>query len=172
MIEIRRLRADEADRFHALRLRGLEESPAAFASTLEEDLALSSDSVRARFPSAEDRFVLGAFDEAGALVGAVGFSRETKRKLRHWGKGWGMYVAPEARGRGVGRALVVRLLEECRRVEGLEQVVLEVATEAVAARALYRACGFEPFALQCDAMRDGERSYDVEHLVRRLRDTA
>ena len=168
MTTIRRLAAEEADVFHELRLRGLAEAPVAFAATLDEDAALSIDAVRTRFPVESDRFVLGAFEEDGALVGAIGFSREARTKLRHWGRGWAMYVAPEARGQGIGRALLERLVAECRTVDGLEQIVLEVATDSVAARRLYHACGFVPFGLQRRAMRDGEAYTDVEHLALEL----
>ena len=101
---MRPLDAAEAGAFQALRLRGLREDPAPFAATYEEDAALSPEAVRDRFPAEEERFVLGAFDGAGRLVGAVGFSRERRAKTRHWGEVWGMYVAAEARGRAIWRA--------------------------------------------------------------------
>lgn len=53
-----------------------------------------------------------------------------------------VYVAPEARGRGAGRALLGRLLEEAQRA-GLRQVVAVVSvTEDPASVALHRAFGF------------------------------
>jgi phosphinothricin acetyltransferase len=53
-----------------------------------------------------------------------------------------VYVDPSARGRGHGRALLERLLEEARRA-GLREVVAVVAvTEDAASVALHRACGF------------------------------
>ena len=52
-----------------------------------------------------------------------------------------MYVAPEARGRGVGRALLARLEDEARAL-GLTRVVLETGTRQAQALALYRRAGF------------------------------
>ncbi len=53
-----------------------------------------------------------------------------------------VYVDPAALGRGHGRALLERLLEEARRA-GLREVVAVVAvTEDPASVALHRACGF------------------------------
>jgi len=49
-------------------------------------------------------------------------------------------VLPALRGRGLGRWLLERLLDEAQR--GLRQVVLEVRAGNVAAQALYRAAGF------------------------------
>src|SRR4051812_35376492 len=107
---VRALEHSEAEIFHELRLRGLREDPGPFAATYEEDAALSLESVRNRFPVDEDRFVLGAFDTAGQLAGVVGFSREQRSKLHHWGVVWGMYVVPEARGQGVGQSLMAELV--------------------------------------------------------------
>ena len=52
-----------------------------------------------------------------------------------------MYVAPEARGRGVGRALLARLEGEAR-ARGLARLVLETGTRQHEALALYRRAGF------------------------------
>lgn len=52
-----------------------------------------------------------------------------------------MYVAPEARGQGVGRALLARLEDEARAL-GLSRVVLETGTRQAKALALYRRAGY------------------------------
>lgn len=52
-----------------------------------------------------------------------------------------MYVAPEARGLGIGRALLVRLEAEARTL-GLDRLVLETGTRQAEALALYRRAGF------------------------------
>lgn len=52
-----------------------------------------------------------------------------------------MYVAPEARGRGIGRALLTRLEDEARAL-GLRRLVLETGTRQAEALALYRRAGF------------------------------
>jgi putative acetyltransferase len=54
-----------------------------------------------------------------------------------------MYVAPEARGLGVGRALLVALEEETRRL-GLKRLVLETAIRQASAISLYESYGFTP----------------------------
>ena len=81
---------------------------------------------------------------------------------------WGMYVIPEARGLGVGRELMTALIERCQRLDGLEQIVLAVATVAKPARRLYESVGFETFGVQKDAMKEGDKYYDVEYMVLRL----
>ena len=57
-----------------------------------------------------------------------------------------MYVAPEARGQGIGGALVERLEREARRL-GLTRLVLETGTRQHEALALYRRTGYVPIPL-------------------------
>ena len=52
-----------------------------------------------------------------------------------------MYVAPEARGQGLGRQLVDALEAEARAL-GVKKLVLETGTRQHAALALYRKAGF------------------------------
>lgn len=52
-----------------------------------------------------------------------------------------MYVKPEARGKGIGRAIVSALEAESRRL-GVGRMVLETGTRQAAAQALYEKMGF------------------------------
>ena len=52
-----------------------------------------------------------------------------------------MYVAPEVRGQGIGRALLTRLEAEAHAL-GLARLVLETGTRQTEALALYRRAGF------------------------------
>jgi len=52
-----------------------------------------------------------------------------------------MYVAPEVRGQGVGRALLAQLEAEASAL-GVTRLVLETGTRQLAALALYRRAGF------------------------------
>ncbi|HEX2208494.1 MAG TPA: GNAT family N-acetyltransferase, partial [Longimicrobium sp.] len=126
MGSIRILTADDAAAYQALRLYGLRESPAAFGSTYENEVDIPLPDVAerlARGTGGED-VAFGAFDDGGALVGVIALHRQTGPKSRHRGSVWGMYVAPQARGRGVGRALLDALIAHARTVEGLERLTL------------------------------------------------
>lgn len=57
-----------------------------------------------------------------------------------------MYIAPSARGLGLGRRLVQALEVEARAL-GVRRLVLETGFRQVAALALYRKTGFEPIPL-------------------------
>lgn len=169
---IRILTAGDAAAYQALRLHGLRESPAAFGSTYENEAGIPLEEIAehlARGAGGED-VILGAFDDdGGALVGLAGLRRGTSLKTRHRGGVWGMYVAPEARGRGVGRALVSALIAHARALQGVERLVLGVESGNDAARALYHACGFVTYAIDPDAYKLDGRYWDSEMMTLDLR---
>ena len=119
----------------------------------------------ARTPTA--KIVFGAFAN-GALVGVVGCVQESRAKSRHKAVIWGMYVAPEARGQGVGRALVDRAVLEARAWPNVERIVLSTVERATAALALYRSAGFKPYAREVDAFRQNGRSDTLEFFALEL----
>lgn len=146
-VEIRELAPPDAGAFQALRLEGLVECPSAFASSHEEEIETPIAAVAERLAGAADRCVIGAF-QGRDLVGIVGLERMRKKKLAHKAHIWGMYVAPHARRRRVGHALVVRALERAASMRGVLQVTLGVNASNRPALALYEALGFEPFGLE------------------------
>ena len=92
----------------ALRLRALEDAPDAFASTLERELAFPDRVWRRRLLTGYQALAF----EGDALLGtATGIPDGQERRGREV---VAMWVAPEARGRGVGRALIGSLIEWAR----------------------------------------------------------
>jgi ribosomal protein S18 acetylase RimI-like enzyme len=164
-MEIRLIRPDEAELFQAFRLRGLKESPAAFAATIEEQETMSAEQVKNRFSCSDESFVFGAFDGQAAPAGMAGFYREPRVKYRHKGVLWGMYVEPDARRNGIGRALLEAIVARAGKMAGLEQIGLDVVTGMEAARSLYRAYGFRVFGMESRAMKQENSYFDVEHMV-------
>lgn len=166
---IHRLGEDDAGVFRELRLRALRESPEAFGSSYEETVAHPLASMAQRLrpdPDAPDDFVLGAF--APALVGMVGFRREPRLKTRHKGAIWGMYVAREMQGSGIGRALLEQVIEEARKQPGLEQITLYVVSSNLAARHLYASCGFTVYGVEPRALKLDGRYFDEDLMILQL----
>lgn len=156
---VRRLQETDAARYAALRLRGLREHPEAFTSSAEEEqgrpLAWAEGRLRAD-PSCPHDFFLGAF-VAEDLRGVVGLQGRYRAKERHNATVVGLYVAPEAAGQGLGRALMEALIARARALPTLAQLDLTVTEGNAVARALYERCGFTVFGVQPDAIRlDGQ----------------
>ena len=169
-MEVRTLTESDVGIYWDLRLRALKEEPAAFLTSYTEAKQRSLESVAERLRSeanTPDSFTLGAFPEE-QIAGMVGFYREKAEKCRHKGSIWGMYVTPEARGHGLGRALMSEAIARARSLPDLEQIQLGVVVTQTAARRLYVSLGFEPFGLEKRAVKIGDRYFDEEMMALQL----
>jgi ribosomal protein S18 acetylase RimI-like enzyme len=167
-VETRILTAEDAAAYWQLRLEGLEREPLSFATTPQEHRKTTLEEAAERLGSNPDEaFVMGVF-RAGELVGVAGFFRYQGTKVRHKGRIWGVYVSGSWRGQGLGRALLVAVLDRIRACPGVEQVTLTVVKGLVAARALYCSLGFEPYGMEPHGLKVGDRYLDDEHMVLQL----
>ncbi len=122
----------------ALRLRAIADAPDAFGSTLEDTRAYTDDHWR-RLVSGSEGPVFVAVD-GPSWIGMVRTYPDEDDATPHVG---GLWVAPEARGRGVGRLLVETFLAWARGT-GAVEVRLWVTETNAPAVALYRSMGFAP----------------------------
>ena len=142
-MEIQRLTQRDLARFRAVRLRSLRDAPAAFGTTAEEAAAWPRE-VWARLFSGLLAFVAV---ESGQDVGLVrGAPDREVAKAARLGSLW---VAPEARGRGLGAQLVGAVVDWAR-LNRADSIELWVMTTNERARRLYERCGFE--------VKDGHRA--------------
>jgi len=95
--------------------------------------------------------------EGERVIGWLSISREEQRAVRHVAT-FGMGVAADRRGRGVGSALLAEALAWARRM-GVEKVELTVYPRNVAGAALYRAFGFVD---EGRLVRHSKKSYGYE----------
>lgn len=161
---IRPLTPADAQRFQAVRLRGLTEDAAAFASSFEEECDRPIEAIEAQLAPRPDGAIFGAF-EGDALLGVVGVQREGMRKLAHKGVLWGMYVVPEGRAMGTARRLLAAALDHAWTRLQLSQVNLSALTSNEAALRLYRSIGFEVFGTERGSLRIGDHVHDEHHMV-------
>jgi ribosomal protein S18 acetylase RimI-like enzyme len=159
---IRTLTADDAEKYRPFRLRSLREHPEAFGSSYEDDVQKSMALTRERL--APGGF-LGAFDSFGEIVGAVGLVQEAGIKVKHIGTVIGMYVIPEAAGNGLGKLLLLKLIERTRLASGIEQMILTVTSSNINALQLYQNAGFEVFGQERRAMKVGNEYFDKTHMI-------
>lgn len=114
--------------------------------------------------------MLGAFADS-QLVGIASLLRNQGAKSRHKGLIVGVYVKEGWRAKGVGRALLTKLLDIARSQPGLERVTLTVGTSQAAAKRLYLSLGFEVYGLERRALKVGENYFDQELMVLPLKPT-
>lgn len=138
---VRRVRADDAEALRALRLTALSSDPDAFGSTYERETAKPAEKWVVRAESASDgpdEFIAVA-DADGRLVGmAGGYRPDEAPEDRIF---WGLWVAPETRGHGLG-ARLVRAVATWAEQANAERLTLWVVTTNTPAVSLYRGLGF------------------------------
>jgi len=164
---IRTVTAADAAAYQALRLRALQEHPEAFGSDYADEAIRPLAAVAERLQDLPERFMLGAWQDE-ELIGMVAFGQSPGKKVRHRGSIGGMYIALEARGRGIGRALINGLVERARPLPHLEEITLAVTVGNAAARGLYVATGFEPAHVEKRYIKLADRYYDIEWMTLRF----
>jgi ribosomal protein S18 acetylase RimI-like enzyme len=135
---VREIGPEEWRIWRALRLRALEEAPEAFASTLASTLEREAQDGEA--------YWRGYFTRSGpTLIAEVdGAPAGMARVVVEDGAAhlYSMWVAPEARGRGVGALLIATSIEWLARHHPGMTLLLEVVETNLPARRLYERCGF------------------------------
>ena len=132
------LKLTETDwrRYRDIRLRALQDTPDAFASTYADESGFSEQKWRERLSGAAVTFLAeNDGTDVGMATGAPYVGKSGTVGL------FGMWVAPSARRLGCGVALVGAVVGwACE--TGFGQVALDVADQNAAAIALYRRAGF------------------------------
>ena len=123
-------------RVRAVRLRALADTPDAFASTLDHELGMPDEQWPRRLATRDAATFIAVSDDHDIGI-AVGAALADAAGL------FAMWVAPEARGKGAGDALV-RAVIVWARDNGHERLVLEVGDWNRSAIDLYRRNGFRP----------------------------
>ncbi len=168
MITVRQLTKDDIGSFRRVRLLGLQESPTAFGASYAQEEKMPVEEMATRIAGTADRWVLGAFKE-DELTGVIGFVRDGGDKSRHKGFIWGMYVAPEFRGMGFGRALFEATLVRIDSLPGFRSVRLSVVTSNRGALRLYEKFGFVRYGEEVEALCVNGVFHSEFHMVRRIK---
>ncbi len=148
-IEITELKADQSEHYKSLLMRGLKSDSDCFRIAPEDEQS-------APFPTLGqiDNFTLGARHN-GKLVGIASFKRDgaSRRKLRHKGILFRIYVDREYRQMGIARKLIQQVIDRARQIPDLEQLTLTVIPTNKHAKTLYEKFGFRTFASEEKAIK-------------------
>ncbi|MBE1204513.1 GNAT family N-acetyltransferase [Aminobacter carboxidus] len=159
---VRRLMPGEGAAYRKLRFAALENAPLAFSSSPEDEAHLSDVDFEVRISLAEPDAVFGVFG-SGALVGVATFIAEKRRKTRHKGAMYGVYVDPDWRGTGAAQALVRQVIDHAT-TRGLALHAHVIADNAPALR-LYLGLGFVSYGVEPRALLVDGVFYDEQLLI-------
>lgn len=165
-VTLRTLGPSDVDAYRKLRARGLSLHPEAFTSSADEEAGMSDEALARRLagdPARPHDAVFGAFD-GDTLIGLCGLDVDMRIKVRHKGHVFGMYVPAERSGRGVGGALIGRVVAHARE-RGLRQLVLTVTADNLPARRVYERAGFAVCGREPQAIRVGDRFHDKLSMI-------
>lgn len=157
---LRRLDSSDAAAYRELRLTALRDHADAFAASYDDELARQESETAKRLVARHDQVTIGAFD-GERLVGVGTLVRFGGAKELHKARVVGMFVSPEARGRGTGKAILEHLIAEARDW-GVTDLRLAVTVGNEAARTLYAESGFRSYGVEPRSLRLDARFYDVE----------
>jgi RimJ/RimL family protein N-acetyltransferase len=160
---IRRLTAEDAEAFRALRREALLQAPAAFASTAEDLEKLSDEAIRKLLT---DLALFAAF-RGKEPVGMMGLMRFNTSKMAHRANLVMVYLRTPERGRGVAGALLAAVTAHARD-GGFRQIELAVTAENAPALALYRREGFAEIGYMPAGFLHEGREIDEILMMRRV----
>lgn len=109
-----------------------------------EIVAPDEDEMRRRFSAivGQGYPYIGAEADDGSLLGYAYASAFRTRRAYRWLVEDSIYLAPAARGRGLGKALLQRLVVDCTGL-GFRQMVAVIGGASPASIALHQALGFQ-----------------------------
>lgn len=138
---LRALTPDDAPAYRALRLAGISELPQAFCITHALESSLPLGQISQRLQHTPLQRIFGIFNDA-QLIAMAGLRREPIAVVHDKATLWGVYVAPQARGKGLGRQLIQAAIDHACTIPELARLRLAVAHDNQAALSLYLGCGF------------------------------
>jgi len=131
--------SEDWERVRHVRVRALADAPFAFGSRLEEEQSQPESFWRARLESEARATLLALNDDETVGLARTLLATDDSASAELVS----MWVAPQARGHGVGRRLVGAVIEWTR-LHDATSVELWVTETNEIARGLYESCGFVP----------------------------
>lgn len=135
----------EIDKYKEIKLGSLQKEPFAFQTSFEEASLWSEDSWNRmisifNFGFPETR-IIEELDNR--YVGMIGILYHERKKVKHVAEIIDFYVQEEYRGKGLGKKLMKKALDEITRKEYIKKIKLTVTVKQQSAIELYKKFGFE-----------------------------
>ncbi|MCM3733118.1 GNAT family N-acetyltransferase [Fictibacillus nanhaiensis] len=164
-MEVRLLTPDDAKVYWEMRLEALKNHPEAFATSYEEALQRKNpiEQVASRLKGEGD-YTFGAF-QGDALIGAVTLVQDKITKMKHRAHIVAMYVNPNHRRSGAGKALVAAAISHAKEFSEIIKINLTVVSSNEKAKKLYTSLGFKTYGIEEKALNVNETYYDEELMV-------
>ncbi len=162
-IEIVRLTLDRWQEYKAIRLRSLKEEPHAFGKPYdiavnEPDEVYMQQTTEGYAGETNWKYFAEEGDKlVGMIVGSMLRNEENVAGI------FSVYVAPEARGKGVSKKLFGTLLNELKTKPQIKKIKLTVNKNQIPAVRLYKSFGFQVVGEENVQMGDG--NYYDEYLM-------
>lgn len=167
----RRLTADDAEAFAALRRAVVADCPRSMGLSLAEEEMRPLDGFRAQLSARPPGGVFGLFLD-GTLAATAGLAWPTPLPSgAHKAVLWGVSTAPPARRRGFARALVEQVVAQAFE-HGARRVYLSVYLPNPEALRLYESLGFVATGRELEVLRLGDDYFDIQYMSLRSADAA
>lgn len=163
---IRQLTPTDVENYRTIRLEALKNKPEAFSSSYEDEVEFSVEKYRSRFNN-DHTSTFGAF-EGENLVGTVTLICETKKKIKHRATIVAMYVMPNQRKLGVGKALMNVAINKAKELKKIEQIYLAVTVGNEPAKQLYTSLGFATYGVDRNGLKIDDTYFDEELMVLKI----
>jgi ribosomal protein S18 acetylase RimI-like enzyme len=149
----------------AIRLEALRSEPAAYSSSYEETLQWSDEDWRRRLTNCRRLHLVAR--ARGRPIGIVGGYLGSDEGDESVAELFGMYVTSEYRGRGIGRLLLMTLIDHLSALPQISAIRLGVTETQDPARGLYKSVGFQVVGKADEGIVVNGRKYD--ELIMELR---
>lgn len=164
-IEFRKLLPHESDSYRDIRLQCLKKFPKNFTSNYQDEKAKDKLFFQPHIEnSSTNTFVIGAFHNTN-LIGISGFNRYEKEKTSHSGIIIQVYVIPDYQGKNIGSNIIKTTLNEAFKINGIEQVEIDVITINKNAEKIYGKIGFETYGIQKNYLKIDNEYYDHKMMM-------
>jgi len=170
-MDISRLTPKDYEHFYAIRLASLEDCPEEFATDADAWKNAPRETInKLLITSAErkDAPILGVWND-GQLIGLVGINHDLRPSVKHKATLWGMYVLPNYRRQGIGRALLDEMIKTARETPDLRLIRAVVTVTSKEALSLLNNFGFKTFGQEPEAKQLNDQYYDQVYLWYPLR---